>query len=224
MIWIDRVRRRSISAPDPATLDELEASLGTQFRLRVARALRSKLVVFVEGKDMRLLRRLASTVGADHFVTKLMWQSCRFAGSTTGIGLNPSFGSPTTSSNDQSAFAQSSIGTTDQIPPAAASFGGSRTLGFRRMCGARRSLKAISSCRRRWLLPVRSRRVVDRSRARRISGAVLRTRSSRASPTSVNGWLSTTIAFKRCRKLRPSSMPPGSPTTNAWQCLRRRKS
>ena len=46
VIWIDRVRRRSISAPDPATLDELEASLGTQFRLRVARALRSKLCRF----------------------------------------------------------------------------------------------------------------------------------------------------------------------------------
>jgi predicted ATP-dependent endonuclease of OLD family len=71
VIWIDRVRRRSVSAPDPATLDELETSLGTQFRLRVARALRSKLVVFVEGRDMKLLRGLASTVGADRFANEI---------------------------------------------------------------------------------------------------------------------------------------------------------
>ena len=71
VVWIDRVRKRSISAPDPATLDELEASLGSQFRLRVARALRSKLVLFVEGKDMKLLRRLASTIGAQHVANEV---------------------------------------------------------------------------------------------------------------------------------------------------------
>jgi hypothetical protein len=71
VIWIDRVRRRSLSAPDNATLDELERSLGSHFRLRVARALRSKLVVFVEGKDMKLLRRLASTVGAQRFANEI---------------------------------------------------------------------------------------------------------------------------------------------------------
>jgi predicted ATPase len=71
VVWIDRVRRRSLSTPDHATLDELERALGSQFRLRVARALRSKLVVFVEGKDMKLLRRLASTVGAQRFANEV---------------------------------------------------------------------------------------------------------------------------------------------------------
>jgi energy-coupling factor transporter ATP-binding protein EcfA2 len=71
VVWIDRVRRRSISAPEPATLDQLEGALGTQFRLRVARALRSKVVVFVEGKDMKLLRHLATAVGADRFANEV---------------------------------------------------------------------------------------------------------------------------------------------------------
>jgi hypothetical protein len=63
VVWIDRVRRRSVSAPDAATLAELLASLGTQFNLRLARALRAKTVVFVEGEDMKILRLLATTLG-----------------------------------------------------------------------------------------------------------------------------------------------------------------
>lgn len=64
VVWADRVRRRSIAAPDAATLTDLTASLGTQFNLRLARALRSKVVLFVEGDDMKLLRHLAETIGA----------------------------------------------------------------------------------------------------------------------------------------------------------------
>jgi hypothetical protein len=65
VVWIDRVRLRSVSAPEPATLAELLSSLGTQFNLRLARALRSKTVVFVEGEDMKILRLLATTLGMD---------------------------------------------------------------------------------------------------------------------------------------------------------------
>jgi hypothetical protein len=64
VVWVDRVRRRSVSAPDAAALTALTASLGTQFNLRLARALRSKAVLFVEGDDMKLLRHLAETIGA----------------------------------------------------------------------------------------------------------------------------------------------------------------
>jgi hypothetical protein len=63
VLWIDRVRRRSVSAPDAATLAELVSSLGTQFNLRLARALRAKTVVFVEGDDMKVLRLLGATLG-----------------------------------------------------------------------------------------------------------------------------------------------------------------
>jgi hypothetical protein len=71
VVWIDRVRKRSIAAPDPATLTELLGSLGTQFNLRLARALRAKTVVFVEGDDMKILRQLATTVGADRVAREL---------------------------------------------------------------------------------------------------------------------------------------------------------
>ena len=64
VVWIDKSRRRSVLAPDTAVLSELMAAIGTQFNIRLARALRAKQVLFVEGDDMKLLRHLAEAVGA----------------------------------------------------------------------------------------------------------------------------------------------------------------
>jgi hypothetical protein len=62
VILIERTRRRAQRARDEATLERLSAALGTAFNLRLARALRSKVVLFVEGQDMAILRRLAKTL------------------------------------------------------------------------------------------------------------------------------------------------------------------
>lgn len=64
IVWVSRTRRRATRSPDPAMRDQLSAAIGSQFNLRLARALRSKRVVFVEGKDIKILRELARGIGA----------------------------------------------------------------------------------------------------------------------------------------------------------------
>jgi energy-coupling factor transporter ATP-binding protein EcfA2 len=59
---VDKTRRRARRAEDSADLEALSKALGTAFNLRLARALRSKVALFVEGQDMTILRRLARTL------------------------------------------------------------------------------------------------------------------------------------------------------------------
>jgi hypothetical protein len=61
--WVARNRKRAVSAPDQATLGELSRALGTQFNLKIARALRTRVALFVEGKDMEIVRNIAATLG-----------------------------------------------------------------------------------------------------------------------------------------------------------------
>lgn len=68
--WVDKTRKRSVSAPGPAELTGLSKSLGSQFNIRLARALRAKCVLFVEGDDVKLLRHIARTVGASRVATE----------------------------------------------------------------------------------------------------------------------------------------------------------
>lgn len=65
VVWISRNRKRSERAPKPEVMGELSNALGTQFNLRLARALRAKAVVFVEGDDTKIIRNVARTVGAE---------------------------------------------------------------------------------------------------------------------------------------------------------------
>jgi energy-coupling factor transporter ATP-binding protein EcfA2 len=65
VVWVDRSRVRAVRAPDDRLLTELSVALGSQFNLRLARALRARGVLFVEGNDMRVLRNLARTVGEE---------------------------------------------------------------------------------------------------------------------------------------------------------------
>jgi len=60
---IDRTRRRASRPKSEADYESLSATLGTAFNLRLAKALRSRVAVFVEGQDMSILRRFASTLG-----------------------------------------------------------------------------------------------------------------------------------------------------------------
>jgi hypothetical protein len=60
---VDRTRRRATRTRSDADYEMLTTTLGTAFNLRLAKALRSRVAVFVEGQDMAILRRLAHTLG-----------------------------------------------------------------------------------------------------------------------------------------------------------------
>jgi AAA domain, putative AbiEii toxin, Type IV TA system/AAA ATPase domain len=62
VLWVSKNRRRSVRSPKPKVLYELSTALGTAFNLPLARVLRARRVLFVEGKDGRLVRDLASTL------------------------------------------------------------------------------------------------------------------------------------------------------------------
>lgn len=65
-ILVDRSRRRGIRPTTEAQHDMLSAMLGTAFNLRIAKALRSRVAVFVEGRDMVVLRHFARRLGLAH--------------------------------------------------------------------------------------------------------------------------------------------------------------
>lgn len=65
VIWVDRTRHTSRRAKDAAGLARLNVALGSGFNLGLARAMRSRVALFVEGDDMKLLRNIARAVGAE---------------------------------------------------------------------------------------------------------------------------------------------------------------
>lgn len=62
---VDKSRRRARRSRADGELEILSASLGTAFNLRLAKALRSKAALFVEGDDMSVLRKIAGVIGCD---------------------------------------------------------------------------------------------------------------------------------------------------------------
>ncbi|MDX2854533.1 AAA family ATPase [Streptomyces sp. PA03-3a] len=64
VILVDRTRKNARHLRDSKSLDQATHSLGSGFNLGVARALRSKVALFVEGQDMKVLRNVARRVGA----------------------------------------------------------------------------------------------------------------------------------------------------------------
>jgi hypothetical protein len=63
IVWISRDRKRAVREPKRDSLVDLSSALGTQFNLRLARALKTHTVVFVEGEDLKILNDLAKTLG-----------------------------------------------------------------------------------------------------------------------------------------------------------------
>jgi AAA domain, putative AbiEii toxin, Type IV TA system/AAA domain len=63
IVWISRDRRKAVRSPKRESLVDLSEELGTQFNLRLARALKTKTVLFVEGDDIKIISRLARTLG-----------------------------------------------------------------------------------------------------------------------------------------------------------------
>jgi energy-coupling factor transporter ATP-binding protein EcfA2 len=70
VIWVDKTRARATRAPSDHLLTQLTRSLGSQFNLRLARALRTRVALFFEGDDMKLFRNLAQTAGATLVATE----------------------------------------------------------------------------------------------------------------------------------------------------------
>jgi predicted ATP-dependent endonuclease of OLD family len=64
VVWVDRTRKTARRTPDEALLAKINDTLGSGFDLRLARAMRAHMALFVEGQDMRILRNVARTVGA----------------------------------------------------------------------------------------------------------------------------------------------------------------
>jgi hypothetical protein len=70
VVWIDKSRKRSVSGPSPTALAGLTEAIGSGFSMRLARALRAKCALFVEGDDARILRHIASITGAARVATE----------------------------------------------------------------------------------------------------------------------------------------------------------
>ncbi|MFI9149751.1 ATP-dependent nuclease [Streptomyces sp. NPDC053367] len=63
IVWVDKTRRQAVRAPKDENLTGLHSALGSVFNLAMAKALRAKGVVFVEGKDVRILKLVSKTLG-----------------------------------------------------------------------------------------------------------------------------------------------------------------
>jgi hypothetical protein len=70
VIWIDKTRKKSVAAPSTVALTRLSESLGTNFNIGLARALRAKCALFVEGDDAKILRQIAATIGASRVASE----------------------------------------------------------------------------------------------------------------------------------------------------------
>ena len=70
IFWVSKNRRDVVGANDSSELAELSAEIGSQFNIRLARAFKARVVLFVEGQDLKTLTHLARTVGAERFATE----------------------------------------------------------------------------------------------------------------------------------------------------------
>lgn len=65
VVWLTSRRRGAVRRPDAASMEDMSAQIGSQYNLRLASALRAKAVLFVEGQDMGIIKRLARTTGVE---------------------------------------------------------------------------------------------------------------------------------------------------------------
>lgn len=70
VLWISKSGRSAVEAPTGSALTDLASSMGTHFNIRLARVLKAKLALFVEGDDMVILRHLARAAGAVEIVSQ----------------------------------------------------------------------------------------------------------------------------------------------------------
>jgi len=63
IVWMDRSRTRAVRAPSDDALAQISGSIGSQFNLRLARTLRARMTLFVEGDDAVYIKRAAHVLG-----------------------------------------------------------------------------------------------------------------------------------------------------------------
>jgi predicted ATPase len=91
VVIVDRTTNRAKRIQDDKALSDLNNILGSGFNLRLAKALRSRVALFVEGQDMRILSNLAKTIGAT-FVAQERGLTVVPMGGASRRGLAQSFG------------------------------------------------------------------------------------------------------------------------------------
>jgi acetylglutamate kinase len=64
IVMIDKSLVHGLRAKDDAVLEAVSDAVGSQFNLRLARALKSRVALFVDGDDIALLSRIAEKLGA----------------------------------------------------------------------------------------------------------------------------------------------------------------
>lgn len=70
LVWIERSKARSRRIATDEELGLLSDGLGSSFNLSIARALKAKVALFVEGDDMKLVSILASALGTFALATE----------------------------------------------------------------------------------------------------------------------------------------------------------
>lgn len=65
VVWVDKSRRRTVRGTSSGLDARLVETLGSAYNLRIARALKSRAVLFVEGQDVKVLRSLAARLGVE---------------------------------------------------------------------------------------------------------------------------------------------------------------
>jgi predicted ATP-dependent endonuclease of OLD family len=68
VVWVDRTRNKAVYGPEGDTFLDLTRVLGTQFNLRIAKALKSRMVLFLEGSDIKRLKHIAQKCGFNKIV------------------------------------------------------------------------------------------------------------------------------------------------------------
>lgn len=71
ILWVSRNRERAVSGATSNQLAALSAEIGSQFNIRLARALKAQMVLFVEGDDVKVLTNIASNCGASRFANEI---------------------------------------------------------------------------------------------------------------------------------------------------------
>ncbi|GGO07060.1 hypothetical protein GCM10011574_20220 [Microbispora bryophytorum] len=68
IVWVDKTRSRAIRSPKDESMAGLDAALGSAFNLGLARALRARGVLFIEGKDQKILKLLGRQLGLERII------------------------------------------------------------------------------------------------------------------------------------------------------------
>ena len=69
IVWVDKSKTRAVRGPKSEQLGALDSALGSAFNLAMARALRARAVLFVEGKDVKTLRIIAASLGRSSIIS-----------------------------------------------------------------------------------------------------------------------------------------------------------